>query len=427
MFKNKYKNKSVENSVEKNDITFMLWYIIWLIWKKVFKITHKNTSIKEIWDFPTYLLKFIHIKHIPIKIKTLLLLNYYNLLELQDFFEILFKDKFTLLITKLKQITNRYNEIKSPEIPYINFVLQNLFIHNKKYLISNNFPYQTDFINIDNLQDLLNLRKDVQWINTYIWKKLNSSLFSLLDMKVKEKICWKHEKWKKINIWDQHFFEINWDTWAKTNIQLYLNRLFAPLFPMTRLIKLTNWNTKFVSVDVWNEIIKWDFTQGIDICWFKDNISENIKDIFVLIYQFLAKDTDRQKGFRNISKNWIIFDFNYISRFSHVLDYEFKNPLKNPWNEIEKLSNFFYILKNYIHSLCETEKIRLNNELSNCKNIQRITIIKDNLKIIDMIYVQEKQLTLINLASFCRIDDEKILDLWFNQDKLYFNWKLNKK
>lgn len=298
------------------------------------------------------------------------------------------------------------NNKESDKDSIIDYILKNAYICDKEKLNFKHFKY-TKLDNKD-LEELTKYRNPIN-SDTFIDNLESSSqAFSILDIETSKKISWKQKKGKEITIWDMNFFHINNDKWITTEEQLLVNRIFAPYFPMTRLLKLKNWKVDYVSINIEDKIKEWKDLSGKEVCWFKDSVPKEIKSLFRLLYQFLTWDFDRC-SWQNLSRDWIVFDFDYIFNRKRNNIYHFKYIFEK--HELhDEITKLLFIIKNYIHNYCIEELKRYNNRLSSAldKNKQKDTKLK--IKLLENILNKEKQLSMTNLVSFLLIEDKKTLD-----------------
>ena len=241
--------------------------------------------------------------------------------------------------------------------------------------------------------------------------------YSILDKKISDKVNWKQIRENNIQIWDMSFFDIN-DKKVTTEEQYIINRIFSPFFPMTRVLKLINWKTKYVSIDVeWNK-------EWIDLIKFNSNIPEEITHFFRMIYQYLTLDYDRWEN-HNLTKDNIIFDFDYM--FSHPsVDSDNNDPnwfskYFNDENLYEEMWEIFYILKDYINSeILELKKYYFTEiEKNNKKEVA--TLLQANIDILDKVLNQEKSLNFTNFIFWYELQgNKKLLNFAHKLDKEKF-------
>ncbi len=313
----------------------------------------------------------------------------------------------------------------------IDFILRNSYIKGKSRLNYKRFKYRK--LNINDFEELTKYRNALDSENPYLspnenligkeYKKyledkpnsiIGTKSMSLIDVNPNKSVNWKQKVWKEILIDKMNFFHINNDKWISYEEQLLINRIFSPFFPMARLIKLKNWKTEYVSINV--EEIKTERNQSSwkEICWFKESTPEEIKKYFRLIYQFLASDFDRTK-INNISDDWIIYDFDDIFNRKRKNTDIFKNTF-NDQQFHNEFSKIFYIIKNYIHNYCIEEINRLTEKLKSTLDENKKDKIIIKIELLKKLLNREAQFTLTNLISFIKIKDEKILNFATESD-----------
>ncbi len=225
----------------------------------------------------------------------------------------------------------------------ISLILQNIYVENDENLIIWEYePQDRDFVVFTQ-----KYKPQIDSDNSYlVWTWTPNFeqdwVFSLLSLQTWTHIIWEQEKWRKHIIWEQTFFDINKKKKNVTlEVQLAINRLFAPIFPMTRLLRLTNWKTNYVSVDVV------DNEDWVELSQLKDSISPEINKFFIMIYQFLSLDYDRWWS-HNVWKNFTIYDFDFLFHLKDNLnffDWIFDNPAL-----FEEMWEILYTLKYYLTS-----------------------------------------------------------------------------
>lgn len=217
----------------------------------------------------------------------------------------------------------------------INFFLQNIYIKNLDNLIV--WTYKSEKVDIFNF---LEKYKPNQFENSFLNNQSSNPFFSLIDLPINHKVSWQQKVNIKQTIWDQSFFDINKKKKDITpEVQLAVNRLFSPLFPMTRLLKLVNWNTNYVSVDVESN------NQWINLCKLNDNIADEINMFFIMVYQFLTLDYDRFYE-KNLWKKFIIYDFDFM--FIDELNLGFFDNTFNKPELFNEMWEILYTLKDYL-------------------------------------------------------------------------------
>ncbi|MCD5380623.1 hypothetical protein LR004_01740, partial [Candidatus Gracilibacteria bacterium] len=166
------------------------------------------------------------------------------------------------------------------------------------------------------------------------------------------------------------------------DVQLVINRLFAPYFPMTRLLKLFNQEEKdkdiervenYVSIDVENN------DNGIELCKLKDEVPEKIEKFFIMIYQFLTIDYDRNKE-KNLGKKNIVYDFDLMFDGKRDDSLQFLgNTFDNDklYNEMEEI---LFTLKDYLSNEVD-ELLEIYKDKEDVKNI--LERLRDRLKMLN--------------------------------------------
>jgi len=269
----------------------------------------------------------------------------------------------------------------------IDLIIQNYYIKNKSNLIR--WRYRTkkrDILSfIQKYKPQINKNNPyIQWNNYKQKEYWVGEFFSIINLKTNIDLNWKQVREKMHTIWWQDFFDINDNkTNITVDIQIAINRLFSPLFPMTRLLKLINWKINNVSVDVENN------DSWVDLSKLKDSIPEEIIKFFIMIYQFLTLDYDRRL-WHNIWKENTIYDFDLI--FYGIRNLDFFDWIFNNRKYYQEMWKILYILKDYL--IKEVDELIIYYESKWQEDIVRIfkklRIRLDMLNFSNLIYCNEQ-------------------------------------
>lgn len=306
--------KIFANKIKWNDIMYLTVYwklenIKLFFGEKFYNIKNKNDLEelikKDNWNYISYIIRDCDIKTIN------LLINKHKINTTMDL------ENNIQLFAQNIYIRKNSNILKwsyhKKEIKYQSFFN---FINQYKWYISNNV-YLTE-----HNEDQFN------------------NFFSQTNLKIENsKLDWEQNRERNHKIWKESYFDINEKSINTKEIQLAVNRLFAPLFPMTRLLKLINGKVNYVSIDVENN------EDGIKLNQLKEGTNENINKFFIMIYQFLTIDYDRREN-KNLWKKWIIYDHDLMF---HTIEYSrfFYNIFDNE-NNFEEMWNILYMIRDYL-------------------------------------------------------------------------------
>ena len=252
--------------------------------------------------------------------------------------------------------------------------------------------------------------KNNPYINTNINTDINTEIswpFNLIDLYIKKEDCndnlllWNQVRWKQITVWVQNFYTIN--NRKCVNLQLLINKLFAPFVWMTRLIKLKNdWKESTVSVDVNDK-------KAQEILWYKENTPQWIIDLLRIIYQFIAIDQDRNSC-HNLIDN-IIFDFDAIlwswndfKRFDDNLNLKLNKLNQTKKEEVAKILYFF---KAYIYQTSKEEIEKLDGKRNRWEEV--------DLKLYDFwitINTRSMMLNMLNILVGMWATNDEDLKIW---------------
>ncbi len=293
-------------------------------------------------------------------------------------------------------------------------LLQNSNIKSEKYLVSWRFNYKKDRFS-ETFKFFSKYRKEFLG-NPYVDDKTQPP-FSLVDVNVDKSLSWRQKKWKHVDLWDRKFFHINNDKWVSNSKQKMLTDMLWNIFPMTRILRLINWKTEYVSVDI-------DYEEWKQICWYKEDTLEEIINFLRMIYQFISLDSDRDKlKKRNITDDNIIFDFDTYGfwKFYCPEGEEFADSIFEKVELFNEFKQIFYLIKNYVYLYSIDEIKRYEREKINTYNYKKRKEIEWKIESLRVILNREQQFTMTNLVSSLWIEDEEILDFAFKSDSEMFS------
>ncbi len=268
---------------------------------------------------------------------------------------------------------------------------QNRYIENDKNALTWNYIRKER--STSEYVDFAKRYKGDIWKNAYIIEHTPNqfnNFFSQTNWRTEDiELTWMQEREKNHNIGKESYFDINSKNYEVDRyVQLAVNRLFAPLFPMTRLLKLINWESNYVSIDVE------DNEDGIVLCQLKEWIDPNINKFFIMIYQFLTLDYDRNEN-ENIWKKWIIYDHDWVFPYHNRLHkkyWYFFNEIFDNEKKYPEMGEILYTLKDYLTDEVERllEYYAKQWEDNIVKVFEKLRIRLDMLNFSNLIYYNEQ-------------------------------------
>ncbi len=318
----------------------------------------------------------------------------------------------------------KYNNIRICEKVILDANKREWYLSKKDYILRWDYSYRN--LSLNDFDVLVKHRRDIE-NGDYVGNKdyIKGDLFSLLDIYIDEggeelllnddyrdivvetKLDWDQIGGRNLRISNKSFFDVTNLRWVGIEEQLLVNRIFASILPMARLLRLESTKEKnnkeddndkkrkkgpeiseCVSVDVNNVFWK-------EVCGFNENTPYEIINFVRVIYQFLTMDFDRAFSYKNMSKDWIIFDFDCIFSKDIFFEESVGNYMKifRDQSFYPEFKEIFFLIKNYVHNYCteELEKyLKAEENINDLKN--NINLSKDKKSLKKNISLYKKQL-----------------------------------